>query len=181
METTLNTCPSAEQTIAGYIDGNLSTDDRISFERHMASCQVCRTIEHELRMTQSLLRTLPSVAPRDDFEARLATRIARVKLKPAPWWTRLMMPAYIQPARRPHVAIPFVAAASVVASFRFVQVSRVPTVKTGTVQTAAASADENAVLSELANQHHAASASQSLGDTSGVVVVASDMATGGSW
>ena len=62
METTLNTCPSAEQTIAGYIDGNLSTDDRISFERHMASCQVCRTIEHELRMTQSLLRTLPSVA-----------------------------------------------------------------------------------------------------------------------
>lgn len=180
METTLNTCPSAEQTIAGYIDGNLSTDDRISFERHMASCQVCRTIEHELRMTQSLLRTLPSVAPRDDFEARLANRIADVKLKPAPWWTRLMMPGYVQPVRRPHVAIPFVAAASVVASLGFVYVSRVPTVKTGTVQTAAAS-DENAVLSELANQHHAASASQSLGDTSGVVVVASDMATGGSW
>lgn len=180
METTLNTCPSAEQTIAGYIDGNLSTDDRISFERHMASCQVCRTIEHELRMTQSLLRTLPSVAPRDDFEARLATRIADVKLKPAPWWTRLMMPSYVQPVRRPHVAIPFVAAASVVASLGFVYVSRVPTVKSGAVQTAA-SADENAVLSELANQHHAASASQSLGDTSGVVVVASDMATGGSW
>ena len=180
METTLNTCPSAEQTIAGYIDGNLSTDDRISFERHMASCQVCRTIEHELRMTQSLLRTLPAASPRDDFEARLATRIADVKLKPAPWWTRLMMPGYVKPARRPHVAIPFVAAASVVASLGFVYVSRVPSVKTGTVQTAAAS-DENAVLSELANQHHAASASQSLGDTSGVVVVASDMATGGSW
>ncbi|MFM7186476.1 MAG: anti-sigma factor family protein [Armatimonadota bacterium] len=176
----MNTCPSAEQTIASYIDGNLSADDRISFERHMASCQVCRTIERELRMTQSLLRTLPAVSPRGDFEARLATRLADVKLKPAPWWTRLVLPAYIQPARRPHVAIPFVAAASVVASFGFVYVSRVPNAKAGTVQTAAAS-DETAVLSELANQHHAASASQSLGDTSGVVVVASDMATGGSW
>jgi len=171
METKLNTCPRAEQTIAGYIDGNLSADDRIAFERHMASCQVCRTIERELRMTQSLLRTLPAVAPRGDFEARLAARIAG---------TRLVMPGYVKPARRPHVAIPFVAAASVVASLGFVYVSRVPAVKTATVQTAAAS-DENAVLSELANQHHAASASQSLGDTSGVVVVASDMATGGSW
>lgn len=180
METTLNTCPSAEQTIAGYIDGDLSTEDRISFERHMASCQVCRTIEHELRMTQSLLRTLPAVAPRGDFEARLAARVADVKLKPAPWWTRLMMPGYVQPARRPHAAIPFVAAASVVASLGFVYVSRVQTAKTGAVQ-AAVTSDENAVLSELANQHHAASASQSLGDTSGVVVVASDMATGGSW
>lgn len=180
METKLNTCPSAEQTISGYIDGNLSTGDHIAFERHMASCQVCRTIERELRMTQALLRTLPAVAPREDFEARLATRIADVKLKPAPWWMRLTMPGYVKPVRRTHVAIPFVAAASVVASLGFVYVSRVPTVKTGAVQTAAAS-DESAVLSELANQHHAASASQSLGDTSGVVVVASDMATGGSW
>lgn len=180
METTLNTCPSAEQTIAGYIDGSLSTDDRIAFERHMATCQVCRTIEHELRMTQSLLRTLPAVSPRGDFEARLAARIADVKLKPAPWWMRFTKSGYIVPARRPHVAIPFVAAASVVASLGFVYVSRVPTVKSGNMQAAVAS-DENAVLSELANQHHAASASQSLGDTSGVVVVAADMATGGSW
>jgi len=73
-----------------------------------------------------------------------------------------------------------VAVASVVASFGFVYVSRIPSVKSGAPQTVAAS-DENAVLSELANQHHAASASQSLGDTSGVVVVASDMATGGNW
>lgn len=180
METTLNTCPIVEQTIASYIDGNLSTDDRIAFERHMASCQVCRTIERELRMTQSLLRTLPAAAPQDDFEARLAARIADVKLKPAPWWTRFTVPAYIKPARRQNVAIPFVAAASVVASLGFVYISRVPDVKTGALQSAT-SADENAVLSELANQHHAASAAQSLGDTSGVVVVASDMATGGSW
>ena len=164
----------------GYIDGNLSASEHIAFERHMASCSVCRTIERELRMTQTLLRTLPSVEPRQDFEARLAARIADVKLKPSPWWMRVWLPSYVKPARRRHVAIPVVAVASVVASLGFVYVSRVPTVKAGAVQTAAAS-DETAVLSELANQHHAASATQSLGDTSGVVVVASDMATGGSW
>ena len=180
METKLNTCPSAEQTIAGYIDGNLDTSDRISFERHMATCQVCRTIERELRMTQSLLRTLPAVAPKSDFDARLAARIADVKLKPSPWWMRIATPSFVQPTRRTGVAIPLVAVASVVASFGFVYVSRIPSVKPGAAH-AVAAADENAVLSELANQHHAASASQSLGDTSGVVVVASDMATGGSW
>jgi anti-sigma factor RsiW len=180
METKLKTCPNAEQTIVGYIDGNLSATEHIAFERHMASCSVCRTIERELRMTQTLLRTLPSVEPRQDFEARLAARIADVNLKPSPWWMRLALPSYVKPARRRHVAIPVVAVASVVASLGFVYVSRVPNVKAGAVQTAAAS-DETEVLSELANQHHAASATQSLGDTSGVVVVASDMATGGSW
>jgi len=180
METKLNTCPSAEQTIASYIDGNLEQTERITFERHMASCQVCRTIERELRATQSLLRALPSVEPRQDFEARLAARIADVKLKPSPWWMRLTVPSYVKPVRRSQVAIPVVAAASVVASLGFVFISRVSTVQSRNVPTAVA-ADETAVLSELANQHHAASASQSLGDTSGVVVVASDMATGGSW
>ena len=180
MDTKMNTCPNAEQTIVGYIDGNLATADHITFERHMASCSVCRTIERELRMTQTLVRTLSSAEPRQDFEARLAARIADVKLKPSPWWMRFALPSYMKPARRTHVAIPVVAMASVVASLGFAYVSRVPNVKAGAVQTAAAS-DETAVLSELANQHHAASASQSLGDTSGVVVVASDMATGGSW
>lgn len=180
METKLNTCPSAEQTIASYIDGNLEQTERISFERHMATCQVCRTIERELRGTQSLLRALPSVEPKSDFETRLAARIADVKLKPAPWWMRLRMPSYVKPVRRTSVAIPALAAVSLVASFGFVYVSRIPMTKSGPVQ-AAATADETAVLSELANQHHAASASQSLGDTSGVVVVASDMATGGNW
>jgi len=111
---------------------------------------------------------------------RLAAHIADVKLKPAPWWMRLRMPSYVKPARRSGVAIPVVAVASLVASFGFVYVSRISTSKQGTVKVAAAS-EESAVLTELANQHHAASASQSLGDTSGVVVVASDMATGGSW
>ena len=72
MDTKMNTCPNAEQTIVGYIDGNLATADHITFERHMASCSVCRTIERELRMTQTLVRTLSSAEPRQDFEARLA-------------------------------------------------------------------------------------------------------------
>jgi len=180
MDTKMNMCPNAEQTIVGYIDGNLATAEHIAFERHMASCSVCRTIERELRMTQTLVRTISSAEPRQDFEARLAARIADVKLKPSPWWMRIASPSYVKPARRRHIAIPVLAVASVAASLGFIYVSRVSMMKAGATQTAAAS-DETAVLSELANQHHAASASQSLGDTSGVVVVASDMATGGSW
>ena len=72
----------------------------------------------------------------------LAARIADVKLKPSPWWMRLALPSYVKPARRRHVAIPVVAVASVVASLGFVYVSRVPTLKAGAVQTAAASDDE---------------------------------------
>ena len=61
--------------LSEYIDDDLSTDERIEIERHLASCAECRTIVDQLRTIASTAARLPGALPDRDLWNGIALRV----------------------------------------------------------------------------------------------------------
>ncbi len=48
------TCRQLVELVTGYLDGSLSSDEQLAFERHLAICPPCRGYLTEIRHTISL-------------------------------------------------------------------------------------------------------------------------------
>ena len=55
-----DTCRSFEPLLSAWVDGELGRGDRASVGAHLQRCARCRAEVHELRVTQSMLRSLPT-------------------------------------------------------------------------------------------------------------------------
>ena len=53
--------------LSSYIDGEVSTSERLRIERHLAVCEECRQELESLRLTVSALRQLPEVQTARSF------------------------------------------------------------------------------------------------------------------
>lgn len=161
----MSACDVNARTISDYVDNTLPADQQIAVERHISSCHLCRTIEHDFRATRRLLNSLPSASVSAGFDSRLAARLADLRLRPRPWYAAwLHFPASLSIARSKAFSI--VAVTTVfVAGFALIIMPR----NTAEV-TIGSGLNESEVLSELSQQHQAATASQSVGDTSSIVL-----------
>jgi len=58
-------CESADALLSDLIDGELSRDDRVAVEAHVASCERCARALHQLKRTVRFVRTNagPELAP----------------------------------------------------------------------------------------------------------------------
>jgi anti-sigma factor RsiW len=71
-----------ERDLADYLDGELADDRRPGFERHLASCERCRSWITEHRALQERLRSLDVPAPGPDLTGRLLSAPARADAVP---------------------------------------------------------------------------------------------------
>jgi anti-sigma factor RsiW len=68
-----------ERDMADYLDGELDDDRRPGFERHLASCERCRSWIAEHRALQERLRSLDVPPPAPDLTGRLLSAPARAE------------------------------------------------------------------------------------------------------
>lgn len=160
----MTACDVNARAISDYVDNTLTVDQRIIIERHITSCHLCRTIEHDFRATRRLLHSLPNASVSAGFDSRLASRLADLRLRPVPWYAGwLHFPAALSNARTKTFYIAAVTTVFV-AGFALITMHRDADV------TIVSGLNESDVLSELSQQHQAATASQSVGDTASIVL-----------
>jgi anti-sigma factor RsiW len=71
-----------ERDLADYLDGELADDRRPGFERHLTSCERCRSWITEHRALQERLRSLDVPPPAPDLTGRLLNAPARADSEP---------------------------------------------------------------------------------------------------
>lgn len=89
-----------------YAAGELDLETAGALERHLADCEVCRSMVAEQAAVWKALDDWKAPAVSADFDRRLYNRIDREA--PVSWWDRLTLPFRPLPLRR---ALPLTAAA----------------------------------------------------------------------
>ena len=154
--TTMLDCKKIQPALSEFLDGTLPESQAFEIRRHLGSCAVCEKVVEELASTVRLVATLPSVAPSENFDDKLAARLANLVLTPRPetlseklgaWWGR--------PRVRPAVASGFALVALAPVCFFLLR----PTPKPAPL---ADSGD--AVLAQIAREHTDYAASGPLSD-----------------
>ncbi len=74
----------AEERLSAYLDGELTPQERLAVEQHLARCQACCWNLHTLQQTVRLVAGLPTVPIPRAFTIPVATRPARA---PQPRWS----------------------------------------------------------------------------------------------
>jgi anti-sigma factor RsiW len=94
--------------LSEYLDGELTPDERVALERHLAGCGACAATLEELRRVVERMRSLPARAPAADLWGDIAERIdAR------PPMNGRVVPMRTAASRRFSFTLPQLAAASV--------------------------------------------------------------------
>lgn len=82
-------CQDIENKISGYLDGELTGQEKKDFEEHLDSCETCSLMVKELREVDNMLlemeEPLPDEAYWAGFDARLKEKIDGDRSK-KPWW-----------------------------------------------------------------------------------------------
>lgn len=66
-----------EERLSAYLDGELTPQERVAVEQHLASCQTCRWNLHTLQQTVHLVAGLPTIPIPRAFTIPVTTRRAR--------------------------------------------------------------------------------------------------------
>jgi anti-sigma factor RsiW len=70
--------------LSEYIDDDLSRDERVVIEAHLATCDECRAIVSELRRIADAASRLPGTLPERDLWNGIALRVGHSAAAPAP-------------------------------------------------------------------------------------------------
>jgi anti-sigma factor RsiW len=66
------TCQAVTELITEYMEGEMSVEDRVSFEQHLHACTWCMTYLGQMRRTQKLTAQLPAQEAKADRAALLS-------------------------------------------------------------------------------------------------------------
>jgi hypothetical protein len=72
-------CRTFRQQHLAYLDDTLSGDVTAEAQRHVLACDACAAHDTMVRRSLMMVRSLPTIAPSDDFTARLQARLAECK------------------------------------------------------------------------------------------------------
>jgi len=87
-------CPTCEAMVDAYVDGELSAQESVEFERALESCPRCRYRLDEVRAVSSLLRELPSERAPDLLRARIERELRAISGASAPARAPQAMPRW---------------------------------------------------------------------------------------
>jgi anti-sigma factor RsiW len=162
-------CKNIQAGLSEYIDGALPTEQAELTQAHLRSCAVCTKVAEELTQTTRLLAFLPRPEPSQDFEQKLAARLAGQALRPKPitlgeklsaWWSR--------PRVRPAMASGLAVACLVPVVIFFPRALRPVPV----VPPAAEAVAENTEVEQAMQEHLSAKAGEVFGDSAGLLLAA---------
>jgi len=71
----MSDCEHIREMMEAYIDGELSTSERVSFEAHIAVCNVCRAALEKEKSLLNALRTMPTVPAPEVLRTRVMARL----------------------------------------------------------------------------------------------------------
>ncbi|MGC4045967.1 MAG: zf-HC2 domain-containing protein [Armatimonas sp.] len=98
-------CKKIQPKLSEYLDGTLPENESWDVQMHLSSCAVCTRASAELAATVRLVSSLPERGPSENFDDKLAARLANIVLTPHPQTFREKLAAFWQrPAARPAVA-----------------------------------------------------------------------------
>ena len=72
-------CEHIEELLSGFLEGELSLDDRALVEGHLADCPECASLLNDLRRAQQAMAGFPEVEISPGLQARLVTIPQRKK------------------------------------------------------------------------------------------------------
>jgi len=87
-------CPTCEAMVDAYVDGELSAQESVEFERALESCPQCRYRLEEVRAVSSLLRELPPERAPDLLRARIERELRAISGASAPGRAPRAMPRW---------------------------------------------------------------------------------------
>ncbi|HZP98822.1 MAG TPA: anti-sigma factor [Reyranella sp.] len=90
-------CPTCEAMVDAYVDGELSAQESVEFERALESCPQCRRRLEEARAVSRLLRELPVERAPDLLRARIERELRAISGQAAPRRARTT-PHWMKPA-----------------------------------------------------------------------------------
>lgn len=148
-------CKKIQPMLSEFIDGTLPENQSWDVQMHLASCAVCTRASAELAAMVQLVGSLPERGPSENFDDKLAARLANIVLTPRPQTLREKLSAFWQrPAARPAVASGL--AATVLASACFFLLRPTPPV----------AATEDAMLTQIVKEHANFASSEPLANPS---------------
>lgn len=71
----MRTCSDVQRDLSRYLDDDLPPDEQAAIAEHLASCEVCRGLEADLRQIRSRARTLGPVPPPGHVWLNVADRL----------------------------------------------------------------------------------------------------------
>ncbi|MCC6728072.1 MAG: zf-HC2 domain-containing protein [Chthonomonadales bacterium] len=77
-------CSEAGPLLSGHIDDTLTARQALELGKHLAECNGCARLSHELRRTVALAAAAPRAAAPDGFVDAVHARIARRRRTPTP-------------------------------------------------------------------------------------------------
>jgi anti-sigma factor RsiW len=89
-------CNKTMKLFSRYVDGELSSRDRESVERHVAACAGCRQEFEALKADADLLRAFPGPGPSDWLVTRTMAEVRQEGLRQTtrrPAWARVLATA----------------------------------------------------------------------------------------
>ena len=94
-------CPSVQERLSAYQDGEISGKERERIAAHLEGCPACRRAYAELEQAWQLLEKIPEIQASAGFEGRLFERINAVPEPRSRWpfpWLSWVYRAYPAPA-----------------------------------------------------------------------------------
>ena len=76
------------ERVTGYVDGELSVEERARVEEHLRTCAACREQAEAEQALRARIRVLPEVEPPAGIERRLRAKLRAAR--PSPW--RVLLP-----------------------------------------------------------------------------------------
>jgi predicted anti-sigma-YlaC factor YlaD len=72
-------CREVTELVTDFVEGRLSTWDRLRFQLHVGMCRHCREYLRQMKTTQRLLGQVPPQPPPPEVEAELVARFRNWK------------------------------------------------------------------------------------------------------
>jgi len=89
-------CNDIQEKLSAYIDGDISSEERMLIKEHLKSCQQCNETLAEMKKTTEYVRNLGDIEPPAWMTQKIMTKIRSEAGKDKSIWQKLFYPLHIK-------------------------------------------------------------------------------------
>jgi len=89
-------CNDIQEKLSAYIDGDISSEERMLIDKHLKSCQQCNETLAEMKKTTEYVRNLGDIEPPAWLTQKIMTKIRSEAGKEKSIWQKLFYPLHIK-------------------------------------------------------------------------------------